>query len=374
MWCGARGRVPGAGSLAGVVPTPSTWHGLLRTHSMSRPRLPDGASDRAAACALSVHAGEPARALHSSCPSRPARALVSPAAARDRCFPAASRKPGHAGSSWSGGGPAGLASRAQTLLLRQACQMRLLSVMAQESANQAAAALSTASTTAKVFNDGLDPMATEAFVDELSDHAAAHLLDLILKKRAELDSGAEGDINIFETGETRIRLEDYEKLDANGDGLISREELENYINSQKAPTEAPSRDQLIMLATSAAVPFIGFGFMDNAIMIVAGELIESHIAAVLTVSTMGCAAIGNLISDVAGVGMGSYVESVARRLGFKEPALTPEQMAMSSCKFASNAGAASGVAFGCLLGMFPLLFFGYDESHKKEKAQAAAQA
>ena len=64
--------------------------------------------------------------------------------------------------------------------------------------------------------------ATEAFVDELSDHAAAHLLDLILKKRAELDSGAEGDINIFETGETRIRLEDYEKLDANGDGLISR--------------------------------------------------------------------------------------------------------------------------------------------------------
>ena len=32
--------------------------------------------------------------------------------------------------------------------------------------------------------------------------------------------------------------------------------------------------------------------------------------------------------------MGSYVESVARKLGFKEPALTPEQMAMSSCKFA----------------------------------------
>jgi len=58
-----------------------------------------------------------------------------------------------------------------------------------------------------------------------------------------------------------------------------------------------------------------------------------------------------------GVGMGSYVESVARRLGFKEPSLTPEQMALSSCRYASNAGAASGVAFGCLLGMFPLLFY-----------------
>jgi hypothetical protein len=56
-------------------------------------------------------------------------------------------------------------------------------------------------------------------VEELSEKAAAHLLDLILKKRA---SSSEGDDSIFETGETRIRLEDYEKLDANGDGLISR--------------------------------------------------------------------------------------------------------------------------------------------------------
>jgi hypothetical protein len=56
-------------------------------------------------------------------------------------------------------------------------------------------------------------------VEELSDKAAANLLDLILKKRG---SSSEGDENIFETGDTRIRLEDYEKLDANGDGLISR--------------------------------------------------------------------------------------------------------------------------------------------------------
>lgn len=58
------------------------------------------------------------------------------------------------------------------------------------------------------------------------------------------------------------------------------------------------------------------------------QAIEAHIGAILTVSTMGCAAIGNLISDVAGVAMGSYVEAVARKMGFKEPALTPEQMAL----------------------------------------------
>jgi hypothetical protein len=54
--------------------------------------------------------------------------------------------------------------------------------------------------------------------------------------------------------------------------VLGRDELETYINSQKAPLTDPTREQLIMLATSAAVPFIGFGFMDNAIMILAGEV------------------------------------------------------------------------------------------------------
>ena len=41
-------------------------------------------------------------------------------------------------------------------------------------------------------------------------------------------------------------------------------------------------------------------------MVCLAQAIEAHIGAILTVSTMGCAAIGNLISDVAGVAMGSY--------------------------------------------------------------------
>jgi hypothetical protein len=54
--------------------------------------------------------------------------------------------------------------------------------------------------------------------------------------------------------------------------LGGREELEKYISSQKAPFTEPTRDQLTMLAISAAVPFIGFGFMDNALMIIFGEV------------------------------------------------------------------------------------------------------
>jgi hypothetical protein len=240
---------------------------------------------------------------------------------------------------------------------------RCLSDTAWKLDSDAAVGLSSVEHTAKIFNESFDPLVSMTFVDSLSDKAKAELLDLILKSRGE--SGPE--VDIFETGEARIRVEDYERLDTNRDGLISKEEFESYINSQKAKMEPPTREQLIMLATSSAVPFVGFGFMDNAIMILAGEAIETGIGATLTVSTMACAAIGNLISDVMGVGMGSYVEALARRMGFKEPSLTPEQMTLYESKYASNFGAATGVALGCFLGMFPLLFMGSEHEDEEMK-------
>jgi hypothetical protein len=41
-----------------------------------------------------------------------------------------------------------------------------------------------------------------------------------------------------------------------------------------------------------ALPFIGFGFLDNFTMIIAGDYIEHSIGIVMTISTM--AAAGNL--------------------------------------------------------------------------------
>ena len=76
---------------------------------------------------------------------------------------------------------------------------------------------------------------------------------------------------------------------------------------------------------------------------------------------------------VAGVGMGSYVEAVARKLGFKEPALTEEQQELSSCKVASNMGAALGVALGCFLGMFPLLLVEHQVKKRPEQGEHRAE-
>lgn len=45
-----------------------------------------------------------------------------------------------------------------------------------------------------------------------------------------------------------------------------------------------------------SIPFIGFGFLDNFFMIIAGDYIESSIGVYMCLSTMAAAALGNTIS------------------------------------------------------------------------------
>ena len=74
------------------------------------------------------------------------------------------------------------------------------------------------------------------------------------------------------------------------------------------------------------VPFIGFGFFDNLLMILAGDLIETQIGATMHLSVMACAALGNTISDVCGIGLAGYVEVLALRCGLPVPDLPQAQL------------------------------------------------
>jgi hypothetical protein len=59
----------------------------------------------------------------------------------------------------------------------------------------------------------------------------------------------------------------------------------------------PSNRALTMLAVSHGIPFVGFGFLDNFIMITAGESIEASFGALFTMSSMCAAGWGNLVSE-----------------------------------------------------------------------------
>ncbi|KAA0199473.1 hypothetical protein HAZT_HAZT001896 [Hyalella azteca] len=118
-----------------------------------------------------------------------------------------------------------------------------------------------------------------------------------------------------------------------------------------------------------ALPFVGFGFLDNLIMIIAGDYIDATIGTLLGISTMAAAALGNTISDLAGIGSAWYVEWAAEKIGVTAPPLTPTQMETPGARYSANAGRAIGVVFGCILGMFPLLFItcGKNQESKKEE-------
>ncbi|XP_068937152.1 transmembrane protein 65 isoform X3 [Petaurus breviceps papuanus] len=137
------------------------------------------------------------------------------------------------------------------------------------------------------------------------------------------------------------------------------------IAQEKLEAPPPSQAQLRYVFIHNALPFVGFGFLDNAIMIVAGTQIEMSIGIILGISTMAAAALGNLVSDLAGLGLAGYVEALASRLGLSIPDLTPKQVDMWQTRLSAHLGKAVGVAIGCILGMFPLLFFRGEEEEKK---------
>ncbi|KAM6103823.1 LOW QUALITY PROTEIN: transmembrane protein 65 [Theristicus caerulescens] len=138
-------------------------------------------------------------------------------------------------------------------------------------------------------------------------------------------------------------------------------------SSEKLEVAPPSPGQLKHVFFHNALPFVGFGFLDNAIMIAAGTQIELSIGVVLGISTMAAAALGNLVSDLAGLGLAGYVEALASRLGLSIPDLTPKQADMWQTRLSAHLGKAIGVTVGCILGMFPLLFFGDEEEKLEEK-------
>lgn len=131
----------------------------------------------------------------------------------------------------------------------------------------------------------------------------------------------------------------------------------------------PSMNNLINIAIANAIPFIGFGFLDNFFMILFGDQIDFYLGSSFCLSTMAAAALGNTFSDVLGLGSAYYVERLATRIGYTPPKLSPIQMEMPISRHSANIGRVIGVTLGCLLGMFPLIF---TEHKKKEKIAVVA--
>jgi len=165
-----------------------------------------------------------------------------------------------------------------------------------------------------------------------------------------------------------------DQIDVNKDGHVSSQELNEWLQNlvemqNKTGARAakePTRLQLWQFALLSGVPFVAFGFLDNAIMLVAGDFIDTQLGRVLGISTLAAAGLGNMISDVAGLGLGGYVEASSKKLGLKDPKLTLQQMQTRKVRLLNFIATSIGICIGCILGMVPLLFMDPEENDMQE--------
>lgn len=174
-------------------------------------------------------------------------------------------------------------------------------------------------------------------------------------------SGIEKEFTKILPGKTRRELRELKEK------IISHES--SAILTGKNDIPEPTKHALKLHMLNQGLPFVGFGIMDNAILIWAGDQIDITLGVTLGISTMCAAAIGNIISDVAGVALGTVIEDLCAKLRLPIAKLTHAQRQLRSVRFAGQFGIAFGLTIGCIIGMFPLL---YIDSEKHERMKQLA--
>eukprot|EP01062_Namystynia_karyoxenos_P056839 TRINITY_DN47754_c0_g1_i1.p1 TRINITY_DN47754_c0_g1~~TRINITY_DN47754_c0_g1_i1.p1 ORF type:complete len:270 (+),score=87.06 TRINITY_DN47754_c0_g1_i1:62-811(+) len=162
---------------------------------------------------------------------------------------------------------------------------------------------------------------------------------------------------------------EFKKADLNQDGSVSVAEFSQWVKELRwggQEETAVTKRQLTLVYMRNFVPFVGFGFIDNALMILFGDVIDASLGKLFAMSVMAAAALGNAVSNLAGAALKGVIEEAVTALGIPDPHLTLKQMGDSRVKMAKAVAGALGVFIGCLLGMLPLLFIDVDARHKAD--------
>ena len=114
---------------------------------------------------------------------------------------------------------------------------------------------------------------------------------------------------------------------------------------------------------------VGFGFMDNIIMIQAGDAIDATFGVAFGFTTLTAAALGNVCSDSSGVLFGGIVERASEKLNLAKPNLSPSQLNMTVTRRAVTMGQLIGIIVGCCLGMTNLLFLDLEATERMKMSR-----
>lgn len=140
----------------------------------------------------------------------------------------------------------------------------------------------------------------------------------------------------------------------------------------KESIDKPTFRQKSIHGLNSAIPFVGFGMMDNTIMIHAGDLIDQTIGVRFGLPTLMAAASGQVLSDFCGVCFGGAIESLAVKLGLPQSGMSVEQLNLSEVGVVRTACSAFGVVIGCSLAMLQMLLMDFTKADRlKAKKEVA---
>lgn len=140
---------------------------------------------------------------------------------------------------------------------------------------------------------------------------------------------------------------------------------ESVSAAENKDTPAPTREQLRVYGLQCAVPMVGFGFIDNIIMILAGDAIDTTLGVTFGFATITAAAMGQICSDASGVAFGSVVDSAFAKLGVPVSDMTSDQIRLPHVRMRRTISMTVGVLSGCLLGMaVSLPFMDLDKANR----------
>jgi len=170
----------------------------------------------------------------------------------------------------------------------------------------------------------------------------------------------------------------FESADTDGDGDLTQEEFDEWFkkgldsSTQRFPFDEPSRmtadeesedkverptkAQLRAYSFRVALPFFGFGFIDNSVMIMCGDLIDITLSQRFGVSMLFSAGLGNVFADSVGVYSSDLIEKVSGKLTPKSRQMTRQQRRMKCTTRRKTIFRIVGISTGCCAGMLPLLF------------------
>jgi hypothetical protein len=125
------------------------------------------------------------------------------------------------------------------------------------------------------------------------------------------------------------------------------------------------------LFIASSIPMIGFGFMDQFVLIQAGGYIDATFGIRFGLATLSAAAAGQVVSDVSGVVFGGALERflTTNTSWLRPPNITQLQRQLPICRNISMLGAVVGVIIGCAIGATSLLLVDLEARNRMERAQ-----